>query len=196
MINSSCSPHGDQAHPEGLPLQPSMPFPAVGSPDLIQRDKFGVQPHQVARLRHLVQHEGDEGGMALALLASQGGLCQQHAGFDRVLDCRKRGREISCKSAPLAMEPLPPQTLTDEVVLGVEVAPGVVQDSRHLPAHVKLHCLALQGRGGQCRGSLVWGWVLLHAAGPPPPRGPCSHGLASTQGQWHGPERSPYPQAQ
>lgn len=157
MINSSCSPHGDQAHPEGLPLHPSNPSTAMGRPDLIQRDKFGVQPHQVARLRHLVQHEGDEGGVALALLASQGGLRQQHAGFDRVLDCRKRGREISCEPVPLAMQPLPPQTLTDEVVLGVEVAPGVVQDSRHLPAHVKLHRLALQGREGQCRGSLVWG---------------------------------------
>lgn len=41
------------------------------------------------------------------------------------------------------------QTLTDEVVLGVEVPPGVVEDRRHLPAHVELHCLTLWGGGGR-----------------------------------------------
>lgn len=48
---------------------------------LVERDKLGVQAHQVSGLRHLTDHERDEGGVALPLLPSQRGLRQQHAGI-------------------------------------------------------------------------------------------------------------------
>lgn len=48
---------------------------------LVERNKLGVQAHQVSGLWHLADHERDEGGVALPLLPSQRGLCQQHAGI-------------------------------------------------------------------------------------------------------------------
>lgn len=53
---------------------------------LVERDKLGVQAHQVSGLRHLADHERDEGGVALPLLPSQRGFCQQHAGIDGVFN--------------------------------------------------------------------------------------------------------------
>lgn len=53
---------------------------------LVQRDKLGVQAHQVSSLRHFTDHQGDEGGVTLPLLAGQRGLGQQHAGIDGVLN--------------------------------------------------------------------------------------------------------------
>ena len=48
---------------------------------LVECDKLSIQPHQVTCLRHLTDHEGDEGGMTLPLFPSQRGLRQQHAGI-------------------------------------------------------------------------------------------------------------------
>lgn len=53
---------------------------------LVERHKLGVQPDQVPGLRHLADHERDEGGVALPLLPGQRGLGQQHAGVDGVFD--------------------------------------------------------------------------------------------------------------
>lgn len=103
---SSCSARGTRGTPRSCPRP--VPCPQEG-PDLVQRDELGIQPHQVTRLRHLAQHQGDERGVTLALLASQRGLRQQHAGFDGVLDCRKRGRAISREPVSLAARPLPPR---------------------------------------------------------------------------------------
>lgn len=54
--------------------------------DLVQRDKLGVQPHQVSGLRHFTDHQGDEGRVTLPLLAGQRGLGQQHAGVNGVFN--------------------------------------------------------------------------------------------------------------
>lgn len=90
---------GDQQPQSGLSYTPT-PHPCC--PHLVQRDKLSVQPHQVSSLGHLVQHEGDEGGVALALLSGQRGLSQQDTGLDGVLDCaegkkrgKKKGKELS-----------------------------------------------------------------------------------------------------
>lgn len=63
------------------------------------------------------------------------------------LTVQGKGKELSGAAAAPAPPPLPRRALTDEVVLGVEVPPGVVEDGWHLPAHVKLHGLALQRKG-------------------------------------------------
>lgn len=47
---------------------------------LVECDELSVQAHQVAGLRHLAHHEGDEGGVTLPLFPSKRRLGQQHAG--------------------------------------------------------------------------------------------------------------------
>lgn len=85
------------------------------------------------------------------------------------LTVQGKGKELSGAAAAPAPPPLPRRALTDEVVLGVEVPPGVVEDGWHLPAHVKLHSLALQGKGdGQ--GQPEW---LHGVATVSPRRSPC-----------------------
>lgn len=57
---------------------------------LIEGDKLSIQSHQVSNLWHFAQHEGDESGVTFALFASKGSLGKQHAGFNRVLDLKKK----------------------------------------------------------------------------------------------------------
>lgn len=57
---------------------------------LIEGHELSIQSHQVSNLWHFAQHEGDESGVTFALLASEGSLSKQHAGFNRVLDLKKK----------------------------------------------------------------------------------------------------------
>lgn len=59
---------------------------------LIKSYKLCVQPHQVTSLRHLTDHERDEGGVTLPLLPSQRSLGQQHAGVDGIFNCTEQKR--------------------------------------------------------------------------------------------------------
>lgn len=60
--------------------------PSSGFGYLVKSDKLGIQAHQVPNLRHLTQHQRNEGSVCLPLLPCQRGFCQQHAGLDGVLD--------------------------------------------------------------------------------------------------------------
>lgn len=53
---------------------------------LVERHKLGIQPHQVTSLRHLTDHERDEGSVTLPLLPSQRSLRQQHTGIDGIFN--------------------------------------------------------------------------------------------------------------
>lgn len=123
---------------------------------------------------------------ASSTLASMGFLTAGRGGGG----CGVGGREPPAR-APPAPRPLPARALTDEVVLGVEVPPGVVEDGRYLPAHVELHCLTLQGvAGGRCGAGPAWGRAL------PPPRPPSTGSPAATTGsRGGGRRRSPCPRA-
>lgn len=105
---SSCGGGRESAVTDGSAGTGAVPVSPC-PPDLVERDELGVQPHQVSRLRHLAQHERDEGGVALALLARQRRLGQQHVGLDGVLDCGERGKRREPRAAPPTAPPLPPR---------------------------------------------------------------------------------------
>lgn len=113
---------------------------------LVECDKLSVQPHQVSSLRHLTDHEGDESGVTLPLLPSQRGLRQQHAGIYGVFNWGKQrstSRLMNALDLPVKSPDLMSEKLTAEVVFGMVVPFGVIQNGWHFPAHVKLSSFGL-----------------------------------------------------
>lgn len=113
---------------------------------LVECDKFSIQPHQVTSLRHLTDHEGDERGVTLPLLPSQRGLRQQNAGIYWVFNCGEQqsisgGNQYTPSVSGISR--FTAWKLTAEVVFGMVVPLGVIQNGWHFPAHVKLSSFSL-----------------------------------------------------